>query len=264
MIDLHCHVDLYPDPVAVLDGAEKRGTFVLAVTTTPLAFQGNLDLVGDRRRIRVALGLHPELVAERHAEIDLFVDLLPRTAYVGEVGLDGSPRNRASFAKQERVFERVVGECARLGGRVLSIHSRRAASAVLDILGTTPTCGVPVLHWFSGTPRELERAVATGCWFSVGPLMLATPAGRRLVSAMPIDRVLTETDAPFAQAAGKPLMPWDVVDAEAALAGLWSLTQEETRHRLRQNLLALAKRATEMPVGPQSLHSTHESRLRVG
>lgn len=264
MIDLHCHVDLYPDPVAVLDGAEEHGAFVLAVTTTPLAFQGNLDLVGDRRRIRVALGLHPELVAERHAEIDLFVDLLPRTAYVGEVGLDGSPRNRASFAKQERVFERIVEECARLGGRVLSIHSRRAASAVLDILDATSACGVPVLHWFSGTSRELERAVACGCWFSVGPVMLATPAGRRLVSAMPQDRVLTETDAPFAQVAGAPLMPWDVVDAEAVLAGLWGHTREETRLRLRQNLLHLAKSATEMPVVPHSPGRTHESRSRAG
>ena len=263
MIDLHCHVDLYPDPVAVLDEAEKRGAFVLAVTTTPLAFQGNLDLVGDRRRIRVALGLHPELVPERHAEIDLFVNLLPQTAYVGEVGLDGSPRNRASFAKQERVFDRIVRECTRLGGRVMSIHSRRAASAVLDILGTVPGCGVPVLHWFSGTSRELERAVASGCWFSVGPLMLATPAGRRLVSSMPQDRVLTETDAPFAQVAGTPLMPWDVVDAETVLAGLWGFTSEETRLRLRQNLLHLAKRATEITIEARSPDRAQVSRSRT-
>lgn len=264
MIDLHCHVDLYPDPVGVLDAAEKRGAFVLAVTTTPLAFQGNLDLVGRRRRVRVALGLHPELVAERHAEIDLFVELLPRTAYVGEVGLDGSPRNRASFARQERVFERIVGECARVGGRVLSIHSRRAVSATLDILGTTPACGIPVLHWFSGTLRELERAVAAGCWFSVGPVMLATPAGRRLVSAMPQDRVLTETDAPFAQIAGAPLMPWDVLDAEAVLAGLWGVTSEETRLRLRHNLIDLARSASEMPVESRSPDRTHESRWCAG
>jgi TatD DNase family protein len=264
LIDLHCHIDLYPDPAAVLDEAEKRGAFVLAVTTTPLAFQGNMDLVAGRQRIRVALGLHPELVAERHAEIDLFLDLLPRTAYVGEVGLDGSPRNRASFGRQERVFARIVEECARLGGRVLSIHSRRAAGCVLDILGSAPACGVPVLHWFSGTSRELERAVAAGCWFSVGPLMLATPAGLRLVSAMPADKVLTETDAPFAQVAGVPLMPWDVLDAEAVLAGLWGIAEEETRHRLRRNLLRLAKRATEMSVEPRTAPHANESRLRAG
>jgi len=116
LIDLHCHIDLFPDPAAVLDGAEANGTFVLAVTTTPRAFEGNLRLVEGRRRIRVALGLHPELVAERHAEVDLFVDLLPRTAFVGEVGIDGSPRNRASLALQEKVFARIVDECSKIGG----------------------------------------------------------------------------------------------------------------------------------------------------
>ena len=38
MIDFHCHLDLYPDPRAVLDGIDARGTYVLAVTTTPKAW----------------------------------------------------------------------------------------------------------------------------------------------------------------------------------------------------------------------------------
>ncbi|MCJ2046368.1 TatD family hydrolase [Methylobacterium sp. J-078] len=253
MIDLHCHIDLYPNPRAVLDAAEDKGVFVLAVTTTPLAFQGNLDLVEGRRRVRVALGLHPELVAERHGEIDHFVELLPNTAYVGEVGLDGSPRNRASFARQELVFARIVEACADLGGRVLSIHSRRAAGAVLDILAGTPTCGVPVLHWFSGSMKELERAATAGCWFSVGPLMLTTPAGRRLAAAMPRNRVLTETDAPFAQISGQPLMPWDVAAAENALAELWQLPAMEAHRQLRDNLRSLATRASEMATRPRVL-----------
>ena len=81
---------------------------------------------------------------------------------------------------------------------------------------------------------------------------------------MPQDRVLTETDAPFAQIAGTPLMPWDVVDAEAMLAGLWGVTSEEVRVRLRQNLLHLARSASEMPVERRSPDCTYESRLRAG
>ena len=232
----------------VLDGAEANGTFVLAVTTTPRAFEGNLRLVDGRRRIRVALGLHPELVAERHTEIDLFVELLPQTAFVGEVGIDGSPRNRSSFALQEKAFVRIVDECARHGGRVLSIHSRRAAGGVLDVLGSATGFGTPVLHWFSGTMRELDRAVSAGCWFSVGPAMLESPAGRRLASAMPKDRVLTETDAPFAQLSGRPMMPWDVSQAEVGLADLWSETVQNVRSLLRDNLRLLATRASLLPV----------------
>jgi TatD DNase family protein len=62
----------------------------------------------------------------------------------------------------------------------MSIHSRRAAGAVLDRLEGHTGAGSPVLHWFSGTKRELERAMKLGCWFSVGPVMLQTEKGRDL------------------------------------------------------------------------------------
>lgn len=217
MIDFHCHLDLYPDPRAVLDGIDARGTYVLAVTTTPKAWRGTTKLIGDRKRVRVALGLHPEVVAQRHQEVALLCGLLPETRYVGEIGLDGSPAHRRSLELQATVFERILAECSRLGGRVMSIHSRGAALQVLDALERHPGAGTAILHWFSGTTRELERAVSLGCWFSIGPAMLRSNRGRELASAMPLERVLTETDAPFTRDGGEPLMPWQAYDCLVAL-----------------------------------------------
>jgi TatD DNase family protein len=71
--------------------------------------------------------------------------------------------------------------------------------------------------------------------------MLGSSKGRRLVELMPVDRVLTETDAPFAQLRGKPLMPWDVQLAYAHLAKIWGLSEPEVVIRLRENLKALLK-----------------------
>jgi len=241
LIDFHCHIDLYPDPRAVLDQAEARGAHVLAVTTTPKAWSGTCKLVGSRRRIRTGLGLHPELVAERHGELPLFAYLLGETRYVGEIGLDGGPHMRGSFKLQEKVLEEILQHCSAAGGRILSLHSRRAASGVLDRLEANPGAGVPVLHWFSGTRKELDRAISMGCWFSVGPLMLASAKGRALVELMPKDRVLTETDAPFAQIDGAPLMPWDVERAYPYLAGVWSCEVAAASVQLHTNLTSLLK-----------------------
>jgi TatD DNase family protein len=116
------------------------------------------------------------------------------------------------------------------------MHSRRAATQVLDALEAERGAGTPILHWFTGTTRELDRAIALGCWFSVGPLMLRSAKGRALVSLMPPDRVLTETDAPFAQIDGKPLMPWDVCLAYPDLASLWGCEPSAVPARLRANL----------------------------
>jgi TatD DNase family protein len=240
VIDFHCHIDLYSNPVTLVDQIVQKGVYVLAVTTTPKAWRGTNAVVGNSKRIRVGLGLHPELVAQRHSEVDLLCSLVPEARYVGEVGLDGSTPHRASLALQEEVLRKVLLACTSYGGRILSLHSRGAVSSLLGLLTAHPLAGVPVLHWFAGTPRELQRASAMGCWFSVGPAMLRGQKGRELVAAMPRDRVLTETDGPFARKGKDPLMPWDVIDAESTLADVWELPVEQVRATVLANFRRLA------------------------
>jgi TatD DNase family protein len=243
VIDFHCHLDLYPDPASVVADCERRGTYVLAVTTTPLAWEGNQALVQGASRIRVAPGLHPELVSQRHTELPLLLDLVKRSRYVGEVGIDGGPNCQPHMDLQGAVFRDVLRECSRQGGRVLSIHSRGAATEVLNRIEADRGLGLPVLHWFSGSQAELARAIELGCWFSVGPAMVKSKKGQQLVSKMPRDRVLTETDAPFVQERGRPLMPWDADKAIHAIAAIWNLGADQSRAQIRSNLLALTCRA---------------------
>lgn len=82
---------------------------------------------------------------------------------------------------------------------------------------------------------KTNRAVDCGCWFSVGPAMLAGERGRELAWRMPCERVLTETDGPFTQSNGRPLFPWDVGAAEKTLANSWRKDLDETRRILRGN-----------------------------
>lgn len=238
MIDLHCHLDLYPDPEKVARQCEHKDVSVLSVTTTPSAWRGTQAL--ERPGIRTALGLHPQLARERRSELSLFDRLLPETHYVGEIGLDGSGVCRSFWNDQLAVFEHVLSASAAVGGRILSIHSRRAAASVLDCLDAHPEAGIPVLHWFSGSNRELARAVAAGCWFSVGPAMLKGEKGRTLTARMPRDRVITESDGPFAQIGNRAAMPWDVISAQEELARLWGLENIDVATILKNNFRALA------------------------
>lgn len=238
-VDFHCHLDLYPNPALVTKRCGDLGAYLLSVTTTPKAWRKTSELAAGYVRIRTALGLHPQIAHERIGELPLFDTLLPETRYVGEVGLDGSPEFKPYWREQCRVFDHVLASSSQAGGRIISIHSRRAATPVLDALTRHPNAGVPVFHWFSGTKTELGRAIAMGSWFSVGPAMVLGKRGRDLVSSMPKDRILTETDGPFASIGGQCLSPGDVGQAQEVLASIWQTDLEKAAATVLENFRGL-------------------------
>lgn len=67
-----------------------RKVEVLAVTTSPRAYLKTSQYFNNFNNVRVALGFHPELVANRQNEIDLFMEQIAKCRYIGEVGIDGT------------------------------------------------------------------------------------------------------------------------------------------------------------------------------
>lgn len=241
LVDFHCHLDLFPDHASAVERCERDGVFTLAVTTTPRAFTRNHELSSATRHVRAALGLHPQLVADFAHEIGLFEELLPRTRYVGEVGLDASPRFYKSFETQKEIFARVLSLCAAAGNKIVTTHSVRATKAVLDTIEQymPPTRGRVVLHWFTGSLAEAKRAVDLGCYFSVNAEMLANEKRAAIIKALPLDRVLTETDGPFTQTDGRSTTPSDVWIAVEGLARLHQVLPTVISAAIMRNLKCL-------------------------
>lgn len=240
-VDFHCHLDLYPDHAQLIRECDHAGIATLTVTTTPKAWARNNEMAMGARHVRVALGLHPQLIAEREAEIDLFARLLPGARYVGEVGLDAGPRFYRSFDAQKRVFERILQMCAEQGGKILTVHSVRAVSQVLQHLERSLPADRArvVLHWFTGSAAEARRAVDLGCYFSVNSEMLRSPKHRALVGQLPRDRLLTETDGPFVLAGDVPVRPLVVRKTAADLAELSGMTAQAMQAQILTNLATL-------------------------
>lgn len=66
--------------------------------------------------------------------------------------------------------------------------------------------------------------------------MLHSAKARKLVELMPADWVITETDVPFSQIDGEPLMPWDVSKTHPYLADMWQCRAGEVAARIKGNL----------------------------
>jgi len=235
----------------VATDAAVRALAILAVTVTPRDFLQARDLLSSHDHlpsrdlspsresshaphgnVSLALGLHPWWLADGRCtekDLALFEALAPQTRWLGEVGMDFSPKHVPAGTEdlQREAFRRIclaaagggasnamtplaeplpdpiaagggVPTAGIPGPRVLSIHSVRSATACLDILeetGCIDRCRC-VFHWFTGSSDELHRAVLDGCWFSVNQMMLQTRRGREYARQVPLDRLLTETDYP--------------------------------------------------------------------
>lgn len=236
LVDYHCHVDLYPDYVNQFARCQEQRKITLAVTTTPRAWRRNVELARNAPLIRVALGLHPQLVAEFPNDLSTFREHLPEARFVGEVGIDKSPRFYQSYDQQKETFDEVLALCSKAGGKILSVHSVWATRDVLDsITSILPADkGRVVLHWFAGTFAEVGRAIELGCYFSINAEMLKKQKQRALVERIPLDRILTETDGPFTG-----LQPGEVTKCTEELGILHRINPIEVNRRVLENVRIL-------------------------
>lgn len=207
--DTHFHLDLMSNPESIAEKIEQNKVYTIAVTNSPTVFFYTEKISLNKRFLRPALGLHPELAFERQSEIDQFIKLLPKTKYIGEIGLDNFKKSQENFKAQKLVFQKIIKACDKDGGKILTIHSRKAEKEVLDIIGNKFS-GKIILHWYSGSLRELDRAISIGSYFSINHSMTKSKNGQKIIERIPLDKLLIETDGPFTSLNSNPFIPTSV------------------------------------------------------
>lgn len=237
LLDTHCHLDAYPDPRAVLAKADAVDVDVIAVSETPEAYRRLRTRLGRTPGVSVALGLHPgSRQAAATGQLERFLRMLPDAAWIGEVGLDFSPgTDRSEKARQMRAFTAVL-EHRLTRSKPMTVHSRGAAKETVKLL---TQAGQPaLLHWYSGDLATAEAALTAGLWFSINPSMVRSAKGRSLLTRLPPERVLCETDGPYCTVGGRPAHPADVPAVARSLAETWSCTEADARSTLFSNAVA--------------------------
>jgi TatD DNase family protein len=197
--------------------------------------------------IYTTVGVHPH--EARLLDDKLYAQLKvlsqhPKVIAWGEIGLDyhydNSPRDvqREAFRKQLRM--------ARERGLPISIHTREAEIDTLAILDEEwKGCGLGgVIHCFTGTRSFAEAVVERGFYISFSGVVTFKKAEelRETARAIPIDRMLIETDSPFLAPVpyrGRRNEPAYVVETARAVAGLRDLNVEDFAHSASENFKKL-------------------------
>lgn len=227
--DAHVHANLMDSPLNVARSSNEAELGLFTCGVTPHDYL-KLAPQLSQNNIRVGLGAHPWYISDGRVtekDIELLLELMGETPYIGEIGLDFSSRYCVDGLQelQVKAFTKICTRTAELSHngqpRVLSMHTVRSVDAVLDILEQTEAAQacIPIIHWFSGSSDELQRAIKLGCWFSVGEMSLKTKRGREYAKVYPKDKLLTETDLPSSD--HTDISASDIVDSlKRALNGL--------------------------------------------
>ncbi|MHB8580963.1 MAG: Qat anti-phage system TatD family nuclease QatD [Ignavibacteriaceae bacterium] len=234
-IDTHFHLDLWSDPGKIIEEIEKSKIYTIAVTNAPSFYTHTYNFVKDKKYIKAALGFHPELVQSRFNEFSIFMELLDSTKYIGEIGIDGNKVNQESKKIQISIFEKIIEACSNYSNKVLTIHSRGAQKEVINIIGRNFLNKV-ILHWYSGSLKELERAIEYGFYFSVNISMTNSYKGKDIISHIPQNRILTESDGPFTKYRNKPCSPLMIFETVRSISIIHNIEYEVCKKMIFDNL----------------------------
>ena len=108
LIDTHCHLDLFKGIQHSVSQENDLPIKTISVTNSPAFFEPNLKLFSESKNIKIALGLHPELVKRSHNEIGLFEKHISYTKYIGEIGLDGSKEFSDTYELQTKTLNTIL------------------------------------------------------------------------------------------------------------------------------------------------------------
>ncbi len=198
MIDAHIHLQderFDDDCDNLIKQAEKKGVkSFFCAATRPQDFQNVIDLAQKHNRIIPFIGTHPWFSDEYDPQF--FIDLLERYPLtgVGETGLDGLRGGN----NQETVFQDQLNIAARLN-RPCVIHCVKSFDPLARIIRQTEKLPPSLLfHGFSGTKQQTDFLLKYNAYFSFSGTVLFDKKEkiRNLISELPSDRILIETDAP--------------------------------------------------------------------
>src|SRR5581483_2191179 len=254
LTDSHCHLDddqFDADRAETIERAVDAGvTRMMAIGTGsgPPDLEVAIRLADAYPSVLATVGVHPHYAAKADDDTLRRLDTLlaqPRVIAVGEIGLDYhydfSPRD-----VQHRIFIQQMGIAANRSKPIV-IHTREAWDDTFAVLEQhwRPHNLPGIMHCFSGTPAEAQRALDLGFYISFGGMITFPKAEeiRQAAIGVPLDRLLVETDAPYLAPVpkrGKRNEPAFVVHTARRLAELRGLSYEELCRITSENFQRLS------------------------
>jgi len=257
LVDSHCHLDRidlkdYPQGLPQLMEATAAAgvSHMLCIGVDLETFPAVKALAEQYAHVHCTVGVHPLYRESRSTHCAELIELAqhPRVVAIGETGLDYFYAKGDTGWQRDSFAEHIAA--ARETGLPLVIHTRDAREdtiAMLRDLGDGKVRGV--MHCFTEDLNMAEQAMALGFYISISGIVTFANAEslREVVRALPVERLLIETDAPWLAPVphrGKQNEPRFVADVARYVADLKQLPATELVAITRDNFFSLFNKAT--------------------
>ncbi|SDL71385.1 TatD DNase family protein [Modicisalibacter muralis] len=251
-VDSHCHLDRLDLSAhggsldAALDAARARGVHrFLAIAVTLEDVAGLAEIARQHDDVVISVGVHPLHRIESEPDVETIKACAERfeAVAIGETGLDYHYDGVAHDVQHER-FKRHLIAATELELPVI-VHTREAKEDTLALIReyTDPAVG-GVLHCFTEDLDMAREAVRHGFMISLSGIVTFRNAEaiRELARAIPLDRLLIETDSPYLAPVphrGKPNEPQWVVEVAEGIARERGISVDEVAMQTTANFYRL-------------------------
>ncbi|RJP64288.1 MAG: TatD family deoxyribonuclease [Candidatus Abyssobacteria bacterium SURF_17] len=196
LVDSHAHLEQVEDAEHALERARDVG--VIAIIAVAMNLDSNRRILELARRhpgfVYPAVGIHPWAIepSELDEAFEFITAHVQECVAVGEIGLDYWIKK--DKALQRTVFQRLLTLAVEHRKPVLT-HSRGSYE---DVHRFVKESGAEqaVFHWYSGPVELAEQIVASGYFISATPAVAYSEKHRDVISMVPLDHLLLETDCP--------------------------------------------------------------------
>jgi TatD DNase family protein len=249
LFDAHCHLQLSQfdaDRTEVIARMQEKEAGGVVVGTDLATSKAGIALAGQYDFLWASVGLHPNDNADEEFDEKTFLGLVqnPKVVAIGECGLDyfRSGGTDAEKSAQKKRFEKQIELAIKLE-KPLIVHCRNAHDDMLKILFAYSRelenkKISAVIHFFTGMAELAQKYLDLGCYLSFPGPVTYTDMYDESIQVTPLDKILSETDSPFAAPVphrGKRNEPTYVEHVVQKIASVKNLPVEEVSEQIILN-----------------------------
>lgn len=261
--DVHTHVQFdafRKDEHDVIVRAIESGVGVINAGTRKETSESAIQLAEQfGSGVYASVGLHPIHIDEEECHDEGEGEkLLPESVFdmewyearahhekvvaIGECGLDFYRDHKPeTITHQKEIFKKHIELACRVK-KPLVVHTRNAFKELFEVFEeekeNIKKSGC-VLHFFTGGKEEARKALDLGCFFTFGGVITFSRDYDEVLRYVPIDRILSETDAPYVAPApmrGKRNEPSFIPYIVQKIADIRGESEEKMREQIAQNV----------------------------